>query len=52
MSLAKKTAHELHGLLKNKEICSEELTKAVLVRINQVEDQVKVFIFREKEEKA
>lgn len=52
MSLAKKTAHELHGLLINKRISSEELTKDVLVRINQVEDRVKAFIFREKDDEA
>ncbi|MGI6686464.1 MAG: Asp-tRNA(Asn)/Glu-tRNA(Gln) amidotransferase subunit GatA [Bacillota bacterium] len=52
MSGYDKTAHELHGMLIKKEISAEELTKGVLARINQVEEKVKAFIYKEAEEKA
>ena len=52
MSLYEKTIHELHGMLIKKEISAEELTKDVLARMDQVEDKVKSFVFREEKEKA
>lgn len=44
MSLCKKTAHELHELIMRKNVGSEELTRNVFARIEQVEDQVKAFV--------
>lgn len=38
------TIHEAHELLKNREISSEELTKAVLDRSRRVDDRVKGFV--------
>jgi aspartyl-tRNA(Asn)/glutamyl-tRNA(Gln) amidotransferase subunit A len=40
----RKTAHELHSLLVNKEISSIELTEAVFERIEKVEDKVKAYV--------
>ena len=44
MSLTHRTAHELSELLKKKEISSEELTKAYLDRIDQVDDKVNAYL--------
>jgi aspartyl-tRNA(Asn)/glutamyl-tRNA(Gln) amidotransferase subunit A len=44
MKLHELTIHEAHELLKNKEISSEELTRAVLQRIEDVEQNVDAFI--------
>jgi aspartyl-tRNA(Asn)/glutamyl-tRNA(Gln) amidotransferase subunit A len=38
------TIHEAHKLLKNRDLSSVELTKAVLERIHQVEDKVHSFV--------
>ena len=40
MDLFRKSAHELHELLVNKEISSMELTQSVFNRIDEVEDKV------------
>jgi len=45
-----KTAHELHSLLTNKKLSSQELTQAVLDRIEQVEDKVKAYVTITKED--
>ena len=42
--LFKKTAHELSGMLKAKEISSEELTRSVLSRIDAVEGEIGAFV--------
>lgn len=39
-----KTAHELHSLLANKKISSQELTQAVLDRVDRVEDKVRAYV--------
>ena len=44
MKLHVLTIHEAHELLKTKEISSEELTRAVLQRIEDVEEKVDAFI--------
>jgi aspartyl-tRNA(Asn)/glutamyl-tRNA(Gln) amidotransferase subunit A len=44
MKLHELTIHEAHELLKQKEITSEELTRAVLQRIEDVEQKVDAFI--------
>ncbi|TCK92889.1 aspartyl/glutamyl-tRNA(Asn/Gln) amidotransferase subunit A [Natranaerovirga hydrolytica] len=44
MSLTLKSAYEISGMLKNKEISSEELTRAYLDRINTVEDKVEAYV--------
>ena len=44
MKLHELTIHEAHDLLKQKEISSEELTRAVLQRIEDVEEKVDAFI--------
>ena len=49
MDLYKKTAHELHDKLVNKEISSEELTKALYERIDAVEDRVNAYVTLDKE---
>ena len=46
----KKTAHELHSLLKNKEISSLELTEAVLAQIDKVEEKIQAYVTVTKEE--
>lgn len=49
MELYKKTAHELHEQLVNKEISSVELTNSVYSRIDEVEGDVKAYITITKE---
>ena len=44
MKLHELTIHEASGLLKKKEISSQELTKAVLDRIGSVEKKVEAYI--------
>lgn len=44
MKLYELTIHEAHRLLKNKEITSRELTRAVLDRIDAVENKIDAFI--------
>ena len=44
MKLHELTIHEAHALLKQKEISSQELTRAVLQRIEDVEEKVDAFI--------
>lgn len=44
MELFKLTAHELHKMLKNREISCRELTQSVLNRISSVEDQVQAYL--------
>ena len=44
MDLFRKSAHELHELLVNKEISSMELTQSVFNRIDEVEDKVQSYI--------
>jgi aspartyl-tRNA(Asn)/glutamyl-tRNA(Gln) amidotransferase subunit A len=46
----RKTAHELHNLLINKQISAVELTECVLERIGKVEDRVKSFVTLTREE--
>lgn len=52
MSLYEKTAHELHELLNKKEVSSQELTKSVFERIEQVEDSIKAFVFSIEKDQA
>ncbi|MBT8367502.1 MAG: Asp-tRNA(Asn)/Glu-tRNA(Gln) amidotransferase subunit GatA [Deltaproteobacteria bacterium] len=49
MQLYQLTINEAHRLLKNKEISSRELTRAVLDRIDAVEDHIDAFITVSKE---
>ncbi|MDN5332219.1 MAG: aspartyl-tRNA(Asn)/glutamyl-tRNA(Gln) amidotransferase subunit [Tepidanaerobacteraceae bacterium] len=49
MNLSELTIHEAHELLSKKEISSEELTKAVLDRIDKVEEDIKAFLTIDKE---
>lgn len=44
MNLHQLTAHELHGLLKNKEVSAVEVANDVYSRIDAVEDKVKSFV--------
>jgi len=44
MNLYELGIHEAHGLLKNKDISSQELTRAVLDRIGALEDRIGAFI--------
>lgn len=44
MELFNKTAHELHGMLVNKEISAVELTQDVISRLDFTEDKVKAYI--------
>lgn len=44
MNLSDLTIHQAHQLLKNRELSSVELTKAVLERISQVEERVRAFV--------
>lgn len=44
MKLYEKTAHELHGLLTNKEISATELVKAFIARVQAVEPKVQAFV--------
>lgn len=52
MELYKKTAHELHELINKREISSEELTKNVFQRIDQVEDKVKAYVLNTEKDLA
>jgi len=52
LSLCKKTAHELHELLNKKEISSQELTKSVFARIDQVEDEIHAFVLHIEKDQA
>ncbi|MFX4262029.1 Asp-tRNA(Asn)/Glu-tRNA(Gln) amidotransferase subunit GatA [Pelotomaculum propionicicum] len=49
MRLFLRTAHELHDLLIKKEISAEELNKAVLDRVESVEDKIGAYITRTRE---
>lgn len=44
MELYYLTAHELHQLLVKKEVSAEEICRAVLARINAVEDKIKAYV--------
>jgi len=44
LNLSDLTIHQAHQLLKNRELSSVELTKAVLERISQVEERVRAFV--------
>ncbi|MBI4744086.1 MAG: Asp-tRNA(Asn)/Glu-tRNA(Gln) amidotransferase subunit GatA [Actinobacteria bacterium] len=44
MDLFKKTAFELHNLLKEKSVSAEEICKSVFSKINEVEDKVKSYV--------
>ena len=44
LELCEYTIHELHEKLIKREISSEELTKSVLKRIEDVEDDVKAYV--------
>lgn len=44
MQLHTLSVHQLSGLLKKKELSSEELTRAYLERISRVEDELKAFV--------
>ncbi|MFH1362408.1 MAG: Asp-tRNA(Asn)/Glu-tRNA(Gln) amidotransferase subunit GatA [bacterium] len=46
----KKTAHELHSLLINKEISSQELTKSVISQIDKAEGKIQAYVTVTKEE--
>lgn len=50
MSLYQKTVHELHEMLKTKQVSSVELTEAVFQRIDRVEDKVKAFVTQIREQ--
>ena len=50
MDLHKLTAHQLHQLLKAKEVSSVEITKSMFDRIEQVDQQVKAYITVTKEQ--
>ena len=49
MKLYAKPAHELHEMLLKKEISSTELTKDVLVRMDETEDKVRAYITETRE---
>lgn len=49
MNLSKLTIHEAHELLSKKKISSEELTRAVLDRIDKVEEGIRAFLTVDKE---
>ncbi|MBI5039211.1 MAG: Asp-tRNA(Asn)/Glu-tRNA(Gln) amidotransferase subunit GatA [Nitrospirae bacterium] len=44
MELYRKTIHELHGLLKKREITSREITGSVFERINEVDTRVRAYL--------
>jgi len=44
LKLNELTAHQLHELLKNKEVSSTEITQAVFTRIEEVEDKVLAYV--------
>ncbi|EJO5347708.1 Asp-tRNA(Asn)/Glu-tRNA(Gln) amidotransferase subunit GatA [Clostridium botulinum] len=50
MDLTKLTAHELKGMLKNKEVKAEEITKAFLDRINSVDHKLGAYLYISEEE--
>lgn len=50
MTLWNKPAHELHGMLVNKEISATELTQDVLARMDAVDGEVKAYITATKDE--
>ncbi|MBQ1336412.1 MAG: Asp-tRNA(Asn)/Glu-tRNA(Gln) amidotransferase subunit GatA, partial [Selenomonadaceae bacterium] len=50
MRLYDKPAHVLHDMLVKKEITSVELTKDVISRIDEVEDDVKAYLSRTRDE--
>ncbi len=49
MGLHQKTIHELHEMLKAKQVSSVEITEDVYGRIDQVEDKIKAFVTQTKE---
>ena len=49
MELEKLTVYEANELLKKKEITSEELTKALLQRIENIDDKIKAYVTIDKE---
>ncbi|OPX89678.1 MAG: Glutamyl-tRNA(Gln) amidotransferase subunit A [Pelotomaculum sp. PtaB.Bin104] len=49
MQLYQLTAHEMHDLLINKELSSEELNNSIFDRIEAVEDKIKAFVTITKE---
>lgn len=44
MKLYEKTAHELHGMLMNKEVSAVEITKSVLERLQATDDKVRAYL--------
>ena len=50
MDLNKLTAHELHDMLKAREVSSREITRSVLDRISAVEPQVRAYVTVTEEE--
>ncbi|MCC6545347.1 MAG: Asp-tRNA(Asn)/Glu-tRNA(Gln) amidotransferase subunit GatA [Nitrospirae bacterium] len=44
MDLYKLTIHELHDLLKKKEVSAKEITESVFSRIDEVEDKVRAYV--------
>ncbi|HKZ71692.1 MAG TPA: amidase, partial [Nitrospirota bacterium] len=44
MELYRKTIHELHGLLKKREISSREITESVFERIREVDSRVRAYL--------
>ena len=44
MELEKLTVHKAHELLNKKEITSEELTKALLKRVRDIDDKIKAYV--------
>ncbi len=50
MELFEGTIHQLHEMLRKKEVSSEEITKSVLRRIDEVEDKVHSYITVTREE--
>lgn len=49
MNLFEQPAHVLHNMLANKEISSQQLTEAILARIDAVEDSVKAYLTVERD---
>ncbi|MEL5900327.1 amidase, partial [Clostridium sporogenes] len=50
MDLTKLTAHQLKGMLSNKEVKAEEITKAFLDRINLVDNKLGAYLYVSEEE--
>ena len=46
MELSRLTAHELHDMIRTREVSAREVTQAVLDRVDAVEDQVRSYVTR------